>query len=116
MVLLPGRSLPIQGGFAEAFLYALTLSENIFFVNTLFPLCPPGCRQGQGLYKKKYYREVDFIAFYAPGEKAIYIAADEAKSVVLAHKIAHAVIRPVFRSRSPCEDSRTPCIVRGREF
>lgn len=43
-------------------------------------------------YRKKYYRDVEFVAFYAPAEKAIYIAAGETKSNILAHEIAHAVI------------------------
>ncbi len=52
-------------------------------------------------YKKKYYREVEFVAFYAPGEKAIYIAADEAKSLILAHEMAHAVIDQYFGKAAP---------------
>ena len=61
----------------------------------------PDADQVRALYKRKYYREVEFIAFYAPAEKAIYIAADTAKSVVLAHEIAHAIIDQYFGVAAP---------------
>lgn len=50
----------------------------------------------QTLYKKKYLRESNFLAFYAPLEKSIYISADDAESIVLAHELAHAVIDQYF--------------------
>lgn len=47
-------------------------------------------------YKRKYGREVEFIAFYSPIERAVYISAEEAKLKVLAHELAHAVIDQFF--------------------
>ena len=61
----------------------------------------PDAQSVRAAYRKKYYREVDFVAFYAPAEKAIYIAADEAKAVVLAHELAHAVIDQFFGVAAP---------------
>ena len=63
----------------------------------------PRADKVRALYKKKYYRDVDFVAFYAPLEKAIYIAADEAKSTILAHEIAHAVIDQYFGVAAPAK-------------
>ncbi len=55
----------------------------------------------KALYKKRYRRDVDFIAFYSPVEKSIYISADEAKSRILAHELAHAVIDQYFGVAAP---------------
>ncbi len=63
----------------------------------------PDADKVRALYKKKYYQEVEFIAFYAPAERAIYIAADKAKSVVLAHEIAHAIIDQFFGVVAPAK-------------
>jgi hypothetical protein len=52
-------------------------------------------------YRKKYYRDVDFVAFYAPTERAVYVAADEVKSIILAHELAHAVIDQFFGVAAP---------------
>ncbi|MCL5023252.1 MAG: hypothetical protein M1497_07780 [Nitrospirae bacterium] len=61
----------------------------------------PDADKVKELYRKKYFRNVDFVAFYAPSEKAVYIAADEAKAVILAHELAHAVIDQYFGVAAP---------------
>jgi hypothetical protein len=55
----------------------------------------------RALYKKKYYRDVEFIAFYSPQEKAVYISADDAKSNIFAHEMAHAIIDQYFGVVTP---------------
>ncbi len=57
----------------------------------------------KALYKRKYRRDVNFIAFYSPVEKSIYISADEAKSKILAHELAHAVIDQYFGMAAPAK-------------
>lgn len=55
----------------------------------------------RAVYKRKYRRDVDFIAFYSPVEKAVYVSADDAKSIILAHELAHAVIDQYFGVAAP---------------
>ena len=61
----------------------------------------PDADSVRAVYRRKYYRDVDFVAFYAPSEKAVYVAADEVKSLVLAHELAHAVIDQFFGVAAP---------------
>ena len=61
----------------------------------------PDADKVRAVYKRKYYRDVEFVAFYAPGEKAIYVAADEVKVIILAHEMAHAVIDQFFGVAAP---------------
>jgi hypothetical protein len=60
-------------------------------------------RSVRAAYRKKYYRDTEFVAFYSPAEKAIYIAADEAKANILAHELAHAVIDQFFGVAAPAK-------------
>ncbi|HWR57574.1 MAG TPA: hypothetical protein VN328_01685 [Thermodesulfovibrionales bacterium] len=53
------------------------------------------------LYRKKYGRKVDFLAFYVPAERTIYVPADEIKSNILAHELAHAIIDQYFGVVAP---------------
>ena len=55
----------------------------------------------RALYKQKYHRDVEFLAFYSPLEKAIYVSADDIKSKILAHEVAHAVIDQYFGVAAP---------------
>lgn len=57
----------------------------------------------RSIYRRKYRRDVDFLAFYSPIEKAVYISADDAKSNILAHEIAHAVIDQYFGVAAPAK-------------
>jgi hypothetical protein len=61
----------------------------------------PDAESVRAAYRKKYYRDVEFLAFYAPAERAIYIAADEVKSHILGHELAHAVIDQFFGVAAP---------------
>jgi hypothetical protein len=53
------------------------------------------------LYKKKYGKRVDHIAYYSLSEKTIYISADDASLRVLAHEIGHSVVDHYFKVRPP---------------
>ncbi len=55
----------------------------------------------QSIYKKRYYKDVDFIAFYSPQERTIYISAADTRSNVLAHELAHAIIDQYFGVAAP---------------
>ncbi len=50
----------------------------------------------QRTFKMAYGRNVDFIAFYSPREKTIYVSVDDMRLGVLAHEISHAVIDHYF--------------------
>ena len=46
----------------------------------------------QAVYKNKYGRSVDYIAFYSPKEKTMYVSARDVDIGVLAYETAHAII------------------------
>ncbi|MDQ7786789.1 MAG: hypothetical protein RDU01_04205 [Thermodesulfovibrionales bacterium] len=46
----------------------------------------------QAVYKNKYGRSVDYIAFYAPKDRILYISVRDVDIGVLAHEIAHVII------------------------
>ncbi|MEW5746968.1 MAG: hypothetical protein AB1805_16180 [Nitrospirota bacterium] len=48
------------------------------------------------VYRTKYYKNAEFIAFYAPREKTIYVSVRDATLHVLAHEVAHVVIDHYF--------------------
>ena len=53
------------------------------------------------VYKKKYGKEQDNIAFYSLSEKTIYISVDDTNLRVLAHEMGHAVTDLYFKVRPP---------------
>lgn len=53
------------------------------------------------VYKKRYGKRVDHIAYYSLSEKTIYISADDANLRVLAHEVGHSVIDHFFKVRPP---------------
>lgn len=55
----------------------------------------------QSIYKRRYYRDVEFVAFYSPQERAIYISAEDARSNILAHELAHSIIDQYFGVAAP---------------
>lgn len=50
----------------------------------------------QKLHLDKYGREVNYIAFYSPGDNTIYISAKDVSLAVLTHETAHAVLSHYF--------------------
>jgi hypothetical protein len=53
------------------------------------------------IYKKKYGKRVNHIAYYSLSEKTIYISADDTSLRVLAHEIGHSVVDHYFKVRPP---------------
>ena len=53
------------------------------------------------VYKKRYDKRVDYIAYYSLSEKTIYISADDASLRVLAHEVGHSVVDHFFKVRPP---------------
>jgi len=49
------------------------------------------------VYRSKYGRDTDFISFYSPGEKTIYLSVDDASRRIFGHEVAHAVIDAYFK-------------------
>jgi len=58
-------------------------------------------KEVQGIYHKKYGRNVDFIAFYSPKDKTIYLSINDVELAVLAHELAHAVIDHYYGITTP---------------
>jgi hypothetical protein len=46
----------------------------------------------QRIYRDKYGRRVDYIAFYSPRDKTIFISVNDISLGVLAHELAHVII------------------------
>ncbi|MFH0783434.1 MAG: hypothetical protein V2B20_15980 [Pseudomonadota bacterium] len=53
------------------------------------------------VFKEKYGKNVNYLAFYSLSEDTIYISVDDAKLVVLAHEIGHAIVDHYFKVRPP---------------
>ncbi len=61
----------------------------------------PSSRAVSVVYKQKYGRGVDDIAYYSLSEKTIYISVSDANLRVIAHEIGHAVVDHYFKVRPP---------------
>lgn len=53
------------------------------------------------IYKQKYGKNVDHIAYYSLSEKTIYISAADTRLRVLAHEIGHSVVDYYFQQVRP---------------
>jgi len=53
------------------------------------------------VFKKRYGKNVNHIAYYSLSEKTIYISADDTRLRVLAHEIGHSVVDHFFKVRPP---------------
>jgi hypothetical protein len=53
------------------------------------------------VYKEKYGKDVNHIAYYSLSEDTIYISVEDARLRVLAHEIGHAVVDHFFKVRPP---------------
>ncbi len=54
-------------------------------------------REVRRIYRSKYGRDVDFISFYSPGDRAVYISTDDVDLRIFGHETAHAVIDQYFK-------------------
>jgi hypothetical protein len=53
------------------------------------------------VFKQKYGKRGNHIAYYSLSEDTIYISVDDARLRVLAHEIGHAVVDHFFKVRPP---------------
>lgn len=53
------------------------------------------------IFKRKYGKKVNHIAYYSLSEKTIYISADDASLRVFAHEVGHSVVDFYFKVRPP---------------
>lgn len=53
------------------------------------------------VYKAKYGKDVNHIAYYSLSEDTIYLSVDDTRLRVLAHEIGHAVVDHYFKVRPP---------------
>lgn len=52
----------------------------------------PSDNEVQEIFRKKYRRNADYIAFYSPGDKTVYVSVKDIELTVLAHEIGHVII------------------------
>lgn len=53
------------------------------------------------MYKSKYGKQANHIAYYSLKEDTIYISVDDTKLRVIAHEIGHAIVDHYFQVRPP---------------
>ncbi|MFT5699113.1 MAG: hypothetical protein ACI8ZB_001970 [Desulforhopalus sp.] len=53
------------------------------------------------MYKSKYGKRANHIAYYSLKEKTIYVSVDDTKLRVIAHEIGHAIVDHYFKVRPP---------------
>ena len=53
------------------------------------------------VYKKKYGKRVNHIAYYSLSEKTIYVSVDDTNLRVIAHELGHSVVDHYFEVRPP---------------
>jgi len=59
----------------------------------------PTSRDVSAIYRGKYCKKVDFIAYYSLKENTIYLSVDDASLRVIAHEVGHAIINQYFDIR-----------------
>jgi hypothetical protein len=55
----------------------------------------------QDVFRKKYGRTVNYISFYSPRDKTIYVSVKDIELGVLAHEIAHVIIDFYYGMSTP---------------
>ena len=58
-------------------------------------------REVSRIYKQKYGKKVNHIAYYSLSEDTIYISVNNANLRVLAHEVGHAIVDHYFKVRPP---------------
>jgi hypothetical protein len=53
------------------------------------------------VYKQKYNKNVNHIAYYSLSEDTIYVSVDDARLHVIAHEMGHAIVDHYFDVRPP---------------
>ena len=55
----------------------------------------------QTTFKNKYGRNVDYIAFYSPRDKTVFVSVKDVDLGILAHEFAHVIIDQYYGIPSP---------------
>jgi len=63
----------------------------------------PSDKEVAKAYKRLYARNVDFISFYSPHDKTVYLSVNDANLNVLAHELAHVVVDHYFSISPPAK-------------
>ncbi len=53
------------------------------------------------IYKRKYGKRANHIAYYSLSEKTIYISVDDTNLRVVSHEVGHSVVNHYFKVRPP---------------
>jgi len=61
----------------------------------------PRRRDVAKMYKKKYGRHANHIAYYSLSEKTIYVSVNDVNLEVFSHEVGHAVVDHYFKVRPP---------------
>lgn len=61
----------------------------------------PTSREVAAVYKQKYGKNVNHIAYYSLKENTIYVSVEDVSLRVIAHEIGHAVVDHYFDVRPP---------------
>lgn len=61
----------------------------------------PTAKDVQRVFKENYKKNVDYIAFYSPKQKTVYLSVKDIKLRVLAHEIGHVVVEHYFDVSPP---------------
>jgi len=57
----------------------------------------------QDVFRKRYGRNVDYIAFYSPRDKTIYLSVKDIELGVLAHEIGHVIVDFYYGISTPAK-------------
>jgi hypothetical protein len=53
------------------------------------------------IYKQKYGKNVEHLAYYSLSEKAVYVSVNDSRLEVVAHEMGHAIVDHYFDVRPP---------------
>jgi hypothetical protein len=79
------------------------LVERVEAVLDMFPgglnfkiLLLPSQEDVQKIFRRKYGRGTDYVAYYSPNEKTVYVSVNDIRIGVLAHELTHVILDNYF--------------------
>jgi len=63
----------------------------------------PADSEVQKIYRSRYGAKVDYIAFYSPKEKTMFLSVDDIRIGVLAHELTHVILDHYFGVSPPAK-------------
>jgi hypothetical protein len=61
----------------------------------------PSEAEVQKVFKERYHKSVDYIAFYAPKDKTVYVSVNDIRIGVFAHELGHLIIDLFYGAATP---------------